>query len=301
MPGGELVLANYPFQCGDKTCLTAFWFPQVKFDHPQEGFVFTDANNIMLAIKISHCYSSECGNFVIHLNHREVGKFHLYANEFGEIRTHVNISSLSDGEHVAAVKIVDEQGNDLGDHLYDDVGFFVDTAPREEEDKKELSLIDREIKNCPHAFSCSSGGSEEDVACSGHGACMQGACVCYANWAGDTCDHPIFENNTFIPDRDPSSLPSACVKSIVWENQTSEIRSILHDLSERTSCSPQEVLLFEVRLHHPSSMPDCLLPSLTTVSSSGSTSRLRNEHPLPQRPPEQELPGSPCPELLRVV
>jgi hypothetical protein len=226
---------------------------QVAFDHPPEGFVFRDPNKVMLAFKISHCNSSDCGHIAIEVGGVQLSRFDMEPNEYGEIRAHAMLPGLPDGEFVAAVKLVSKDGVPLGDEFHHDVGFSVDTVspipdPPEAWPERRRALLEG---MCPAAVDCEVAaldtGGERGAVCGGRGECHRGACVCDANWCGARCEHPILENSTYLPEQDPAKAPARCMKSLWWENATETLTENLLDIAERTTCRPDQVLVFEVR------------------------------------------------------
>lgn len=228
---------------------------QVAFDHPSEGFVFRDPDKVMLAFKISHCKSSDCGHVAIEVGGVQLTRFDLEPNEFGEIRAHAMLPGLPNGDFVAAVKLVSKDGVPLGDEFHHDVGFSVDTVSPIPDPPETWSERRRAVLEgmCPAAVDCdvtalnSGDKGEGGAVCGGRGQCHRGACVCEANWCGARCEHPILENSTYFPEQDPAIAPAKCMKSLWWENGTEALTNDLLHIAERASCRPEQVLVFEVR------------------------------------------------------
>ena len=226
--------------------------------------MFRDPAHIMLAVKVSHCHVPDCGRVDLILNSGPPSRFNLEPNEWGEIRTHIAIpgESVTDGEHYAIIKVVNEYGHELADHLYHDVGFLVNTSSpggRTDAAPDTGGVFDtRALAACPVAPVCSDWVDDDALGalergdgdgCSGHGKCVRGACVCAGGWCGERCDHPIFENNTYVPETDPATSPSRCVKALFWEQGAQELGEQLSALAARTSCGSQDVLRFEAPPH----------------------------------------------------
>ena len=215
----------------------------------------------MLAFKISHCHSPDCGHVAIEVGGSHLARFDLMPNEYGEIRAHAMLPGLPNGDFVAAVKLVSVDGTPLGDEFHHDVGFSVNTDQSEPYSTEEWPARRRAAfeNMCPTASDCSSAASEGSdlVVCGGRGRCVRGACVCDANWCGATCEHPILENSTYLPPTDPARAAGRCTKSLWWDNATEQLTDSLLALAQRPSCRPEQVLLFEVRPRCPSRAACC--------------------------------------------
>jgi hypothetical protein len=223
---------------------------QVAFDHPTEGFVFNDPAKVMLAFKISHCHSDDCGHVAIEVGGSQLARFDLTPNEYGEIRAHAMLPDLPNGDFVAAVKLVSPDGTPLGDEFHHDVGFSVNTeqpSPYLLEDwpARRRATIE---SMCSPSSDCSVTPDDDSngTACSGRGRCVRGACVCEANWCGATCEHSILENSSYLPAVDPASAPARCIKSLWWNNASDLLADSLLGIARRSSCRHEQLLLFDV-------------------------------------------------------
>ncbi|KAJ1470906.1 hypothetical protein T484DRAFT_1846059 [Baffinella frigidus] len=182
----------------------------VRFDHPTEGFVFLDRDKIIIAVKVARCHSDACGRIqVVLVNRNSAGLFDMQPNEFGEVRLHVSLPALPDGEYTAEVKLVDQHGAELSYHLYQ-----ITDKTRCEEGACLCEAGWAGVR-CEHDI-LSNNTFIPDIDPS---AQSLAPVRCRKSKVNST--HPpgaILSNNTFIPDVDPSAqslAPVRCRKSKV--------------------------------------------------------------------------------------
>lgn len=126
---------------------------------------------------------------------------------------------------------------------------------------------------CPSCKLADSCGGVSLGECGGKGTCHNGACICFADYAGDQCEvpltvplpqrmssrvvmqplpsscylkcdcpnfscfqHSILRDTAFLPSVDPRDSPSACQKSIVWEHGSRNLQSTLASLGSAHDC-----------------------------------------------------------------
>eukprot|EP00281_Chroomonas_sp_CCMP1168_P016142 CAMPEP_0206213320 /NCGR_PEP_ID=MMETSP0047_2-20121206/1060_1 /ASSEMBLY_ACC=CAM_ASM_000192 /TAXON_ID=195065 /ORGANISM="Chroomonas mesostigmatica_cf, Strain CCMP1168" /LENGTH=544 /DNA_ID=CAMNT_0053635463 /DNA_START=142 /DNA_END=1774 /DNA_ORIENTATION=- len=220
---------------------------RISIDFPEEGFVFTQGQQVLVALKVAHCASAECGHIDVLMNGVQVSRLDLLPNEYGEIRAHVSLAELPEGDHVAAVMLVSSEGEALSEDLYADVGFSVLSSLTMQELRAAAgeAPVGGAEEACPHARMCI--GDSQEVDCSGHGECVRGACVCQANWAGEGCSHAILFDNTFLPREDPQGTPSRCMKAAMWGQGAAGLMDSLLGAAEARKCDASQVLRFELR------------------------------------------------------
>ena len=194
----------------------------------------------------------------------------MQPNEFGEIRLHVALPALPDGEYAAEVKLVDAAGAELAYHLYADVAFAVAHAPpgdagagsggEEARSARVLATDDvgavSDDGGCPsvaaEARVCSISGAERDpLECGGRGRCEGGACVCVADFAGARCEHALLERPVFFPadPADPAHAGARCRTARVWDYAGARLTRRLLALARRRACDGAHVLVAEAPPH----------------------------------------------------
>lgn len=160
------------------------------------------------------------------------------------------LPDLPNGDFVAAVKLVSPDGIPLGDEFHHDVGFSVNTEHPSPYSTEDWPVRRRAVMEamCPPSSDCTVMPDDGSIGtvCSGHGRCVRGACVCDANWCGETCAHAILENSSYFPAVDPASAAARCIKSLWWNNGTELLADSLLGIARRSSCRQEQILLFDV-------------------------------------------------------
>jgi len=98
-------------------------------------------------------------------------------------------------------------------------------------------------------FCKNAGVCRDDQGCSGHGRCINGACVCDPHWTGERCDFDLFLLPRYHPQPDPQLSPSRCEKARQWENGTRDLIDALERVNFPQECTPSTVMLFEAPSH----------------------------------------------------
>jgi hypothetical protein len=234
--------------------------PSIRFDHPTQDFEFAPLEkggraSVVLALaaladpvwsawtyetRLAH-WDGGSWTVIIDINAVEVARWRAVdlINALGEVSAHITVPDLPPGEHVASCRLAhgDEERQDFESPEHT-ISFFVrdePPVPPPETDIWTPTLCEA----CAEANTCftatENAGDNTLVgdpskaggqACSGHGICRRGACLCAADWAGERCSHSILQNASFLPDRDPELEASRCVKSVAWELGDSDLREL---------------------------------------------------------------------------
>ncbi len=202
---------------------------------------FINPNDIVVSYVVSHFYPPDDGFVVFYLNGEEMGRYTQRANEFGEIRTTVQLPELPDGFYDAGLVLL--RGDDSPVGVEKTVTFQV-----------EASGWDAINAPQPPAPCALSNACREDEQCGGgsvgdRGWCSRGACLCHPDYIGEHCEFYIFNTTHFLPSVDPHRSPSRCQRARAWEAGAAELMADLHQSQNPSTCSPSTTMLFEAPTH----------------------------------------------------
>ena len=209
--------------------------PVVVLLWPEEAHSFRNGTGIIAALVTKNFDPPREGSIELLLNGANAANFTPEAADGeGNRRLHVVLPDLTDGVFSVEVRCLSVAGEVLARH---GATFDVNSsAPIRESTASTL----HQSGGC-HAV----GFCDSDAECSGHGTCLAGACLCRGDWAGETCEHDIYNNPVFLPDSDPARSPSLCHRSTPWEQAAQQVHGDLvrlHRLQHCVVLAPQPPL-----------------------------------------------------------
>ena len=193
---------------------------------PEEARTFHNGKGIIAALVTTNFDTPREGSIELLLNGNNAANFTPEAQDGeGNRRLHVVLPDLSDGQFSVEIRCTGVDGSLLERH---GATFSVDsTAP-----SKSSSVGSLEQATLCHPV----GFCDSDAECNGHGTCSQGACLCHGDWAGETCEHDIYHNPSFLPDSNPARSPSLCHRSAVWEEGAKRVHEQLLQMHALHHC-----------------------------------------------------------------
>ena len=201
--------------------------PRVVLLWPEEAHTFLNGLGIIAALVTTNFDTPREGSIELLLNGNNAANFTPEAMDGeGNRRLHVVLPELSDGTFSVEVRCISIDGVLLA---RDGSTFTVNsTAPVRSSSATTLE----QAKLCHDVGFCDS-----DSECNGHGKCSRGACLCHGDWVGETCEHDIYHNPSFLPDSDPGRSPSLCHRSSEWEEAAKHVHDRLLALHALHHCA----------------------------------------------------------------
>uniref|UniRef100_A0A7S4UFX5 EGF-like domain-containing protein n=1 Tax=Guillardia theta TaxID=55529 RepID=A0A7S4UFX5_GUITH len=215
--------------------------PEVVLLWPDEGRVFKNGSNIVAALVTARFDTPREGYIHLLLNGYPEANFTPHAQDTeGNRRLHIVLPPIADGGVSVEVQCRSPKGKLLAKA---GATFFVQSNISLPSTKS--SMIWEKPGSCHDVGFC-----DQRKDCNNHGECRNGACICDANWAGDTCDHDILNNPTYLPDIHPLESPSLCHKSASWENLSAMLLKELQSLHSLGHCSDESRVMWFAAPHH---------------------------------------------------
>jgi len=193
---------------------------------PEEAHTFLNGKGIIAALVTTSFDTPREGSIELLLNGNNAANFTPEAQDAeGNRRLHVVLPEMTDGAFSVEVRCIDVKGGLLA---RDGATFYVNaTAP-----VKGSSAGSLEKAKLCHAV----GFCDSDAECNGHGTCSLGTCLCQGDWVGETCEHDIYNNPSFMPDSNPGRSPSLCHRSSIWEQAAKDLQTDLMALHSLNHC-----------------------------------------------------------------
>ena len=214
--------------------------PRIVLLWPEEGHTFRNGTGVIAALVTTNFDTPRQGSIELLLNGATAASFSPEAVDGeGNRRLHVLLPVMPDGTFSVEVRCVGVDGALVAK---DGATFLVNsTAPA-----KTSSASTLEQSRLCHAV----GFCDSDSECNGHGTCQDGACLCRGDWAGETCEHDIYHNPSFLPDSNPGRSPSLCHRSAVWEKAAKQVHTDLLALHALEHCVEEENIMWVAAPHH---------------------------------------------------
>jgi hypothetical protein len=222
-------------------CNSSLHSPPIAIHSSSSTPRYINANDVVVSYVVSHFYPPEDGFVVFYINGEEMGRYTQQANEFGEIRTTVQLPLLPDGFYDAGITLLRPDDSPVG--VEKTVTFQVEASGWDAINAPQPAAP------CPLSNAC-----REDEECGGgsagdRGWCSRGACLCRPDYIGEYCEFYLFNTTNFLPRVDPHRSPSRCQRARAWEAGAAELMADLHATQNPSTCSPATAMLFEAPTH----------------------------------------------------